>query len=402
MALLHGGVGSFWGIHPLVLVVAAAGLDRLVGDPRWCPHPVVVMGWWISRLRRATEHWAGDRPWPLRLAGVAITLALVLGSALAGWAVERLALDLSGGSPVVAGVSRLLLVIALASALAGRSLEQAVTAVLQALPAAAAGALPSTLPNSVQSVQNSGDAPASSPSPAAALGPSPASATPADLLAARQALSWIVGRDTTNLEASEILRAAAETASENAVDGLFAPLFWMLVGAGLWSLGSTAAPGPLALAWGFKAASTLDSMLGYRSGRLRWLGTAGARLDDLLVWLPCRLVALTLPLLTPGQRQHCLALLRRALADGAPDPSPNAGVSQAAYAHAVGVQLGGWNRYGDQLKAKPLLAEGCPPPSAASVERMLQLTRRLELLWLLATAGVATALWALSAANSPQ
>ena len=401
MALLHGGVGSFWGIHPLVLVVAAAGLDRLVGDPRWCPHPVVVMGWWISRLRRATEHWAGDRPWPLRLAGVAITLALVLGSALAGWAVERLALDLSGGSPVVAGVSRLLLVIALASALAGRSLEQAVTAVLQALPAAAAGALPSTLPNSVQSVQNSGDAPASSPSPAAALGPSPASATPADLLAARQALSWIVGRDTTNLEASEILRAAAETASENAVDGLFAPLFWMLVGAGLWSLGSTAAPGPLALAWGFKAASTLDSMLGYRSGRLRWLGTAGARLDDLLVWLPCRLVALTLPLLTP-QRQRCLPLLRRALADGAPDPSPNAGVSQAAYAHAVGVQLGGWNRYGDQLKAKPLLAEGCPPPSAASVERMLQLTRRLELLWLLASTGVATALWALSAANIPQ
>jgi adenosylcobinamide-phosphate synthase len=155
----------------------------------------------------------------------------------------------------------------------------------------------------------------------------------------------------------------AETASENAVDGLFAPLFWMLIGA---LLGQ-----PLALAWGFKAASTLDSMLGYRTGTLRWLGTAGARLDDLLVWLPCRLVALSLGQLGP------------ALKDGAPDPSPNAGVSQAAYAHAVGVQLGGSNRYGGQERCKPLLAAGCRAPDQAAVLQMLGLSRRLALLWLL-------------------
>jgi adenosylcobinamide-phosphate synthase len=125
------------------------------------------------------------------------------------------------------------------------------------------------------------------------------------------------------------------------------------------------------LAWGFKAASTLDSMLGYRTGSLRWLGTAGARLDDLLVWLPCRLVALSL-----GQ-------LRPALRDGAADPSPNAGVSQAAYAHAVGVQLGGSNCYGGQERWKPLLAAGCPAPDQAAVLRMLGISRRLALVWLL-------------------
>jgi adenosylcobinamide-phosphate synthase len=76
-------------------------------------------------------------------------------------------------------------------------------------------------------------------------------------------------------------------------------------------------------------------------------------------------------------------------------------VSQAAYAHAVGVQLGGWNRYGDQRKAKPLLAEGCPPPSAASVVRMLQLSRQLEGLWLLLAAGGAAGIWALTS-GSPQ
>jgi adenosylcobinamide-phosphate synthase len=318
-------------------VIAAAGLDRLIGDPRWCPHPVVLMGWWISRLRRLAEAWAGDRPGPLRLAGLLITLLLVGGSGLAGWGLEQLAVAQPAATP--------LLLIALASALAGRSLEQAVRAVLAPWPT--------------------------------------------DLGAARRALGWIVGRDTAELEAGEILRAAAETASENAVDGLFAPLFWMAAGALLWGATSLQGPGPLALAWGFKAASTLDSMLGYRSGRLRWLGTAGARLDDLLVWLPCRLVAMTLPLVAGHGLRGGWRLWRLARRDGGPDPSPNAGLSQAAYAHCTGVQLGGLNRYGDQLKAKPLLAAGQPLPNAASVERMLALTGRLELLWLLPIAALA-------------
>ncbi|MCX5940934.1 MAG: adenosylcobinamide-phosphate synthase CbiB [Cyanobium sp. LacPavin_0818_WC50_MAG_67_9] len=336
-------------------MLAACGLDRLVGDPRWCLHPVVVMGWWITALRRLAEAWAGDAPWKLRLAGGLITLLLVGGSGLAGLGLEQLVRVLARQGPLLAGAGLLTLTIALASALAGRSLEQAVEQVLRMLPPAG----PPTSPSHV--LQD-----------------------PESLSAARQALAWIVGRDTTDLEAPEILRAAAETASENAVDGLFAPLFWMLVGAGLWSL-NPALPGPLALAWGFKASSTLDSMLGYRQGRLRWLGTAGARLDDLLVWLPCRLVALSLPLVA-GKGRRCLPLLSAALRDGAADPSPNAGVSQAAYAHACGIQLGGSNRYGTQVRHKPLLAAGLPPADRAAVLRMLQLNRRLEWLWLAVTA----------------
>jgi adenosylcobinamide-phosphate synthase len=316
------------------------------------------MGWWITALRRLAEAWAGDDQGKLRLAGGLITLLLVGFSGLAGWGLEQLARELTLRGPLLAAVGLLTLTIALASALAGRSLDQAVQQVLNVLP-----------PDSVRAVQNP-----------EALD----TRAPESLVAARQALAWIVGRDTADLEAGEILRAAAETASENAVDGLFAPLFWMLVGAGLWSLNPDL-PGPLALAWGFKAASTLDSMLGYRQGRLRWLGTAGARLDDLLVWLPCRLVALSLPLAAgPGSR--CLPLLAAALRDGAADPSPNAGVSQAAYAHTCGVQLGGCNRYGTQVRDKPLLAPGFPPADRAAVQRMLELNRRLEWLWLAASA----------------
>ena len=337
-------------VAPLLLVALACLFDRLVGDPRWCLHPVVVMGWLISRLRSLAERWAGDSPWLLRLAGGLITLLLVGGSGLAGWALERLVVGFAlGGIPAATGISlplpvRIvagpLLLIALASALAGRSLSQAVRAVLAAL-----------------AVQ--------------------------DRPLARQRLSWIVGRDTDGLDAPEILRAAAETASENAVDGLFAPLFWMLVGAGFWSTGALAAPGPLALAWAFKAASTLDSMLGYRRGRLRWLGTAGARLDDLLVWLPCRLVALSLPLAAGAAPWTAWQQFKAACRDGAPDPSPNAGLSQAAYAHAVGVQLGGLNHYGGEVRSKPVLAAGQPPADAVAVERMLLLSSRLQMLWLL-------------------
>jgi adenosylcobinamide-phosphate synthase len=309
------------------------------------------MGWWITLLRRGAEAWAGTRAWKLRLAGGLITLVLVGCSVLAGWGMERLA-----PTP--------LLVVALASALAGRSLEQAVGGVLKALPNSVQAVQKRTVQNQTDHVGDNPTQPALQP--------------------ARRALAWIVGRDTADLDAPEILRALAETASENGVDGLFAPLFWMLLGAGLWSL-NPAWPGPLALAWGFKAASTLDSMLGYRRGRLRWLGTAGARLDDLLVWLPCRLVAVSLPLAAgkPGRSLGVLAAARR---DGAADPSPNAGLSQAAYAHVTGVQLGGRNSYGGQIRSKPLLGAGLPVPDQAAVLQMLHLNRQLELLWLTAAA----------------
>jgi adenosylcobinamide-phosphate synthase len=287
------------------------------------------MGAVIAGLRTGAERWAGDHPGRLRLAGGLITLVLVGGSAAAGACLEVLA---RRWPPL--GIPMLL--IGLGSALAGRSLEEAVRAVLVALNGRGMGRLE----------------------------------------AARRRLAWIVGR---GLEENGILRALAETAAENGVDGLFGPLFWMLMGA---VLGAVGGPGPLSLAWAYKASSTLDSMLGYRRGRLRWLGTAGARLDDLLTWLPCRLVALSLPPLAGAGLVGSWRSFRRALREGAPDPSPNAGVSQAAYALAAGVRLGGVNHYGGEAKSKPVLAADCPAADRAAVERILGLSNRLEVCWL--------------------
>jgi adenosylcobinamide-phosphate synthase len=320
--------------HSAWFVVLACGWDRLFGDPRWCLHPVQVMGWVIERLRRLAEACAADTPWALRLSGLLLTAMVALGSGCAGWLLERWAAQ----HPLPGSV---VLVVALASALAGRSLEQAVRAVLNALP---------------------------------------------DLPLARERLAWIVGRDVEGLPEGEILRALAETTAENAVDGLFAPLFWMMVGVlpmAIWP----GMPGPLALAWTFKASSTLDSMLGYRRGRLRWLGTAGARLDDVLTWIPARVVALTLPWVR-GHPWRFWRLFQLALREGAADPSPNAGVSQAAYANVAGVKLGGANRYPEGWRHKPIVGPSYAYPKRQDIERLLNLSLRLEGIWLLIFIGL--------------
>ena len=319
-----------------LLVLGAALLDHLIGDPRRMLHPVVVMGWCIRQLRQRVEQWARDHPMKLRIGGGLISLVLVLGSALTGWCLERL-LWLS--SPWQ-WISIPVVTLSLASALAARSLRDSVMAVLNAMPSTGEG----------------------------------------NLEPARRNLSWIVGRDVQNLDREGLLRASAETASENAVDGVFAPLFWMCIGALLWMV-MPFGPGPLALAWGFKASSTLDSMLGYHTGRLRWLGTAGARLDDLLTWLPCRLVMLTLPLVcTPWT--HWAQRVQAAERDGSKDPSPNAGRSEAIYAHCIGIQLGGKNKYGERWVEKPVLGPSQETANVALVRAVLKASSRLEILWL--------------------
>ncbi|MYA91081.1 MAG: cobalamin biosynthesis protein CobD [Synechococcus sp. SB0663_bin_10] len=310
-------------------MAAASGLDWLLGDPLAWPHPVQVMGWGINRLRHGLEPLCRQQPRRLQLAGVALAAAMVLLAMGAGmtleWSTRRWPLL---GTPW--------LILAMASCLAGRSLRQRVMAVL------------------------------------ARLEPSP------DLPTARQDLARIVGRDVTDLSRRHILRGVAESASENAVDGAFAPLFWMGVGVALQALWGEGAPGPVAMGWCFKAVSTMDSMVGYRQGTLRWLGTAAARLEDGMVWLPCRLAVLSLGVMV-GRPLWLLTVAQR---DGAADPSPNASVSMAAYAHAVGVRLGGRNRYGREERDKPLLAAGHPDPQPASVLAMVDLTRRGLVLWL--------------------
>jgi len=322
-----------------LLLLAAAGLDFVVGDPWGWPHPVRVMGWVIKGYSDRMIRW-GPKPVVMKLAGVGLGLLLIGGTFIVSAAGLRL---LATISPVLRWVVECVL---LASCFAGRSLRQAAADVLQPL---------SGLPFESE--------------PEAARG----------LVKAREKLALYVGRDTAQLSVEEVHRAVLETVSENAIDGVLAPLFYAICGA---MVGWAA---PVALA--YKAASTLDSMVGYREAPYADLGWFSAQFEDRLTWLPCRLSVLTVALLSGlfsglfsgpsfglffSQPRTVLRLCWR---DARADPSPNAGWSECAYAAALGVQLGGENTYRGKVKLKPTLGEATRPITADVVTQALALTR---------------------------
>jgi adenosylcobinamide-phosphate synthase len=137
--------------------------------------------------------------------------------------------------------------------------------------------------------------------------------------------------------------------------------------------------GAVPLAFAYKAASTLDSMVGYHREPYTDLGWFSAQLEDRLTWLPCRVTVLTLSLFS-GKPLKVLAICRR---DGVKDPSPNSGWSESAYAAILGVQLGGKNTYQGIIKDKPLLGDAQEAISLAKINQALSLTRYCFLLWLM-------------------
>lgn len=280
------------------------------------------MGWVISRFTEfAFKHF--NHPLTLRWAGIVLGCGLVTGSGTVGWLIVR---SLSWLHPLLGIAVEIVL---LASCFAGKSLRTSAQDVLQPL---AAGQID----------------------------------------VARSRLSLYVGRDTENLTEPEILRAVLEMVTENATDGVMAPLFYAIAGAAIPIVGSV----PLALA--YKAASTLDSMVGYLEAPYTDLGWFSARLEDRLTWLPCRLVVMTLALLS-GKPQQVWRICCR---DAVKDPSPNSGWSECCYAAVLGVQVGGTNWYRGVAKHKPLLGDAIYTISPARIHQALQLTRYCFLIWL--------------------
>jgi len=164
-----------------------------------------------------------------------------------------------------------------------------------------------------------------------------------DLEGARFCVGQIVGRDTDRLDEPEVVRAAVETVAENTGDAVVAPLFYALLGGA-----------PLAML--YRAANTLDSMLGYKNAKYVHFGWASARLDDALNFVPARLAGLLIivwcafvPGLSARRSYRAVRVFARL------HPSPNSGVPEAAVAGAMGVRLGGENRYGGVVSRRAYL-----------------------------------------------
>ena len=193
--------------------------------------------------------------------------------------------------------------------------------------------------------------------------------------AARKQVARIVGRDTCKLNEEEIIKATVETVAENTTDGVISPIFWALLG------------GPVLL-WGFKAASTLDSMVGYMDDRYRDIGWSSARLDDMLNFFPARLTALLMicaAFLTGMDGRNACRIVRR---DHANHKSPNCAWSEAAAAGTLHIQLGGTNVYFGKPVAKPTIGDADRPAERKDIQRAIRLLYGTSLLMIFICTGI--------------
>ncbi|MFH2122294.1 MAG: adenosylcobinamide-phosphate synthase CbiB [Pseudomonadota bacterium] len=307
-------------------ILCALVLDLLLGDPRWFPHPVRIIGWFCVSFESLFRLLFANK----RLAGAATVLA-VLGVSLGLVATLLLASALF--SPLLADCLAIFL---LYTSIAARDLIRHSREVYAAL----------------QQEGTSG------------------------LLAGQQAVAMIVGRDTAALDRQGVIRASVETVAENMVDGVAAPLFYAVIG-GACAQFMTISPVVTAAlcAMGYKAVNTMDSMFGYKNERYLVFGWTAARLDDVVNFIPARLSGLLLVLASFLLGLDGKNAMRIFFRDRLCHASPNSGHAEAAVAGALGVELGGESIYFGQAVAKPTIGE---PNRELAVSDIL-ITNRLML-----------------------
>ena len=286
-------------------------LDALFGDPAWLPHPVVYMGKAISKLEKFLRPRLPKTPQGELLGGAIVAFCLPVGTFL-----------LTG--LVCWGAARLHPLLGLAvqmfwcgQALAARGLVQESTNVYKELKKP-------------------------------------------DLPGARKAVSRIVGRDTAELTAEGVTKAAVETVAESASDGVIAPLLYMLIGGA-----------PLALT--YKAINTMDSMLGYKNEKYLYFGRVPAKLDDVANYIPSRLAGLlwvAAAAFTHNDAKGAWKIWRR---DRRNHASPNSAQTESACAGALGVQLAGPAYYFGEYYAKPTIGDALRPIEPEDILRANQM-----------------------------
>ena len=298
-------------MHVTGLQIILAWLaDLSFGDPPWMPHPVRLFGV-LTKIGERTARLAAGSHRRLLLAGAVVAVGIAFCACAGTWVLLS---GIKKVSPLAAGLTTVYLAY---SALSLRALDQAGCEVIEFL--------------------RSGR-----------------------LADARASLAKIVGRDTEDLEETEIIRAVIETVAENSSDGVIAPLFYLAIG-GV----------PAALA--YKSINTMDSMIGYRNDRYLYFGRVAARLDDIVNFIPARLTAALAIVASLIVGMDWRSAFRVVLRDADSQPSPNSGYPEAAFAGALGIRLGGSNSYAGRAVWKAYLGN----PERQIVPELFPLVRRL-------------------------
>ena len=314
--MIFAGIVQLFGLRVIILI-AAALLDVLIGDPFGMIHPVVGIGKLISLtekiLRKAIPMGAekeADKEAKFRAGVILVIVVCVITTGLsfliiwacgfAGWWLQAI-----------------LAFIMCWQMLAGKSLSQAANGVYKTLKTG-------TLDD------------------------------------ARYAVSMIVGRDTKALDETGIIKATVETVAENTSDGIIAPMMFFLI------LGI---PGM----YFYKAVNTMDSMVGYKNDKYRYFGTAAAKLDDVLNFVPARVSGVCMILAAYLVGLDGKGAKRIFLRDRKKHASPNSAQTESVCAGALGVQLAGNATYFGQLYEKPYIGDATRPIEAEDIKRSVRL-----------------------------
>ena len=203
-----------------------------------------------------------------------------------------------------------------------------------------------------------------------------------DLAAARKQLSWIVGRDTQELSAEEVTKAAVETVAENTADGIIAPMFFMFIGG---------AP----LAFLYKSINTMDSMVGYKNDKYLYFGRCAARLDDIANYIPARLAGIFMIAASFFLNYDYKAAAKIFMRDRYNHLSPNSAQTESVCAGALNIQLGGGHFYFGKFVPKDTIGDDIRPVKAddiKSINNLMYLTAIISLV-ILALIKLATFMW---------
>ncbi len=274
------------------LLFTAYLVDLIIGDPRWIPHPVVIIGKFISFIEDKLYR-KSVSPRTLYYRGFLLVIFVMV------FTLTSIGVILYLSRLIHPYLYTAVYIWFLASTLAVKGLGQAGLDILKNLET-----------NNIET--------------------------------ARKKTGEIVGRDTENLSEKEIARATVETVAENTVDGVTAPLFYALLGG-------------LPLAMLYKAVNTMDSMVGYNNQRYQYFGRFAAKLDDLANYIPARLTALIMLLCSLFLGYNWKRGWKVLLTDSRKHPSPNSGYSEAVTAGVLGIELGGTNYYRGVPSKRPVM-----------------------------------------------
>ncbi len=181
-----------------------------------------------------------------------------------------------------------------------------------------------------------------------------------DINGARKQLANIVGRDTANMDKDQIKCACIESLAENIVDGVLSPLFYAFIGGA-----------PLAMA--YKSVNTMDSMIGYKNEKYIEFGWAAARLDDLANYLPARISRFVIPAAAFLCGASPYKSFKISMSDGQKHPSPNSGISEAAFAGALSIQMGGESFYNGVRSVKPFIGRAEESLSLLKIKKSIHI-----------------------------